>query len=348
MTPHQKVADMSSPTAQGNPSANRGVAAPSWSPEALLICGHGRSGTNWLLSLLDYSPRTHCRNGPYALAGNPLGALPARSVARDDAPLQGADWDAAMRWTAARMGAGDQRIAVHKHHLHRWSHPLGLTSVLYRNRLRRLLGLAWPPLRKPEWRMPFWLGSARRLAEALPVVRMSQAPGWGCWVLAHRPATAVLHIVRHPAGFLDSWRRRYVAARDADAVLAANRERLHEVRDVDPTWGRRFGDIDALSLEASELWYWRYSTEVMHKAGESAPGYKLVVYESLAEDVAKVAQDVYRHCGLDWSPGVERRIAATGRESAGIAAGWKNRLASEQVDLIERITADSPMMKVWS
>jgi len=33
----------------------------------------------------------------------------------------------------------------------------------------------------------------------------------GVLVLVNRPQTAVLHIVRHPGGFLNSWRNRYLA-----------------------------------------------------------------------------------------------------------------------------------------
>ena len=38
----------------------------------VLIAGQGRSGTNWLLQILDLSSQTHCRNEPNDCIGSAL------------------------------------------------------------------------------------------------------------------------------------------------------------------------------------------------------------------------------------------------------------------------------------
>jgi len=313
----------------------------------ITITGHGRSGTKSLLSLLDICPSTHCRNSPYLDPTAPLSQLPSRFVHRSDLPALADGWDEAMVWTASHMGAGDQRIPVVKHHLHGLSCRLGLPAVMYYTKLRRLVALVSPSLRRMEWPVPAWLGKQKALASALPVLRTSQVPGWVCWALAHRPAACVLHIVRHPGGFLNSWRNRFLRDRDAVAVHTANLARLQEVAAADTAWAQRFGAIERLSLEESELWYWRYATEEIHATGVGSSQYKLVIYEQLAANPVAVMREVYASCGLDWGAAIERAIVRSARESQQLAGAWRQRLDAGEVARVEGILHNSPMQGWW-
>ena len=73
-----------------------------------LIAGHGRSGTNWLLHLLDRSATTHCRNEPNEIAGNAFAALPTPFVpiADGDADAFAGPWSQAGGWEAGSWEAG--------------------------------------------------------------------------------------------------------------------------------------------------------------------------------------------------------------------------------------------------
>jgi len=330
----------------GSRFADRG-AISSAPPKYVIITGHGRSGTNWLLSLLDASPDTHCRNSPYLNPESPMAKLPSRFVQRDEIDGLDSGWDEAIAWSARHMGAGDQRIPVAKRHLHRLSCRLGLASALYYGKTRRLLALVTPGLRRKEWAVPFWLGKNESLASALPVLRTSQVPGWVCWALAHRPEARVLHIVRHPGGFLNSWRNRYLKNLDPGEVRVANLARLRDVAQADAAWAAKFGDVERLSLEESELWYWRYATEEIHRAGAGRESYRLVVYESLVADTVSLARTLYAFCGVDWSAAIAAHIARGTRQSQQIAGAWRTRCSAGDAALIDRILADSPMHAWW-
>jgi hypothetical protein len=65
-------------------------------------------------------------------------------------------------------------------------------------------------------------------------------------------------------------------------VRRKNRERLDAIRRLQPEWGLRFLDLDRLSLLESELWFWCYATETLHRAGEGKPHYRLNGFEELA------------------------------------------------------------------
>jgi hypothetical protein len=152
------------------------------------------------------------------------------------------------------MGELDHRVDVPKHHVYEFARRVR-AQRLVGPRGRALLGRIAPSLRGAEWRLPRWLGSRRALREARPVLKLVQVPAWGTWVLRNRPGTRVLHIVRRPAGFLNSWRNRYLDEHERAVVTLANRQRLRAVVAVDPKWAERLGPIEHV-LEGSAMQDW--------------------------------------------------------------------------------------------
>jgi hypothetical protein len=204
-----------------------------------------------------------------------------------------------------------------------------------------------PAFRQPEWSLPWWLGRAGALANALAVLKLNQVPGWTDWVLAHRPHVPVLHIVRHPGGFLNSWANRYLAPRDRAAITQDNADRLKRIVARDRRWTQDFGDIDAMTAEESELWYWMYANQVIHESGEGRRSYCRIVYEQLVADTRNTVHEVYRRCGLPWSPETEARVDALTGESQTIASKWRRKLDPHQVSLVETVLERTSMRNWW-
>lgn len=313
-----------------------------------VIVGHGRSGTNWLLDILNASALTHCRNEAYACEGSAMARLlSSRSVVGlgEDELRRG--WDAAVEAARSLRGSRDPipgRKIWNDTFLRRW----GIAQRLEGRRARRVLGLFIPELSGDEWRMPRWLlGDNDRMASAFLVLKLVQAPGWAVWVLSHRPNTPVLHIVRHPGGFLNSWASRYLADRERSCVARANEERLNQVVSADADFASLFGPPSEMGVEESELWYWRYSAEKIHAAGEGRPNYKLIVYEDLHGDFLRTAQEVYEFCGVPWDGDTETRVMDGRSPLEGKKTGWRDKLSSEQVALVERVLDGSPLSTLW-
>jgi hypothetical protein len=318
-------------------------------PDYVMICGQGRSGTNWLLDILDQSPRTHCRNEPNEVPGSPMATLPSPYVptADSDAALA-AGWDAAARFAATHVGEFDHALPGPKNHIYGFSRATGLARSI-NPRPRKLLKVLAPSLGKHEFPLPFWVGSNRRLAESLGVLKFVQAPIWAAWVLNHRPNVQVLHIVRHPGGFLNSWKNRWLNENDPQRVRQANRDRLEAVRKARPEWEPLFGDIDAMGVVESELWYWRFASEAIHAAGQGKQQYELIVYEQLVANPPELAGRVYDVCGVPWDADVAARVkASAGRESGSIAAAWRSKLPPEDVVAIDKVVNGSIMASWWS
>lgn len=325
-------------------------AAPSRTNRAshIVIAGQGRSGTNWLLRIFDQSPATHCRNEVNAFEASPFWRLPSPTV-WDEANRAGleATWDEAVRWAHARMGERDPRTTSPKQHYNEVWRELGLLSLVQRERSRRLLGTLLPSLRQQEWLPPRILADRAKLAGATPVLKFSQLPGWLPWILHSRPEAHVIHIVRHPGGFLASWMSRFLAQHDRAETTEANRARLREVVRADARWAARFGDIDPMSAEEAELWYWAYCTETIHKSGADAARYELVIYEEVLADPVGVMRPIFGRAGVEWNGEIEQRVLETATMPAGSGRSWREKLDAGRLEIVERVLASTPYAGWW-
>jgi len=314
----------------------------------VLITGQGRSGTNWLLEILDQSRQTHCRNEPEGCAGSALSALPLGRVSCPELEAKLASmWDAAIIRTSQSFGERDHQISVYKDHLSRPLHRLGLVRIVSGPRFRRVLGLVIPSLLQGERPIPSWLENKRQQDRSLPILKVSMV-GWIVWALRNRPEARVLHIVRHPGGYLNSLINRWWSTADMGRVERDNRDRLAQVAASDPVWGDRFGDLGALSAVEAELWYWRYCTETIYQAGEGNPRYQLIKYEELTRNPVETSRSIYRSCDLDWDDAVERAIRRSSTDSQAIASMWRDKLSAEQIAMVEWVLHDSLMRNWWS
>ena len=145
-----------------------------------LIVGQGRSGTDWLLDLLDLSERTYCRSEANEIPDGAMSALPdCRFVGTHD-DLLSLRWDDVVATVATHMGERDHHVRGRKVFAHRVPHAINMNALLRRPKARRLLSYFAPALRRGEWKCPAWLFDTKRLAHAFPVIKLVQVPGWGC------------------------------------------------------------------------------------------------------------------------------------------------------------------------
>lgn len=312
----------------------------------VLVIGHGRSGTNWLLKTLDLSRQTHCRNEADKLEGSAFHAVPSPRVVTNKVDRD-ESWDHAVAWAASRWGQRDHLVQGRKHHLYPLAQRLGLYRMVAGNRCRSVLRTVVPALDNAEYGMPPWVVNRQALARARCVLKLNQVPGWAAWVLRHRPDTAVLHILRHPGGMLNSWRRRLLNVHQEEVVLAASRERLKTIATADPLWADRFGAIDTLSVEDLELWFWRYATETVEAAGNGQPQYMRILYEDMVTRTIDIARQVYRICDLTWTDAIETSVHASTADSSSIAAAWRSKLNGQDQARVAAVVDDPPYCNWW-
>ncbi|MEB3273340.1 MAG: hypothetical protein VKJ85_06095 [Prochlorothrix sp.] len=332
-------------------------------PPYILVVGNGRSGTNWLLSMLAASPLTHCRNEPHDIASSPFHTLPTAQEIRCNPDLMADRWRSFVTWTVQRMGERDHRITAPKTYVHPLAQKLGVAYFPVRPKIRRTLKYLVPSLRQAEWRIPWWIGSQRSLNQACGVLKINDLRAWIVrWVLETQPEVPVLHIVRHPGGQLNSGIRRFF--QDLSPTELASEQQLYQgilktAIEVDPHWRPILGtesEISCLSLMEAVAWFWRYNNEEIYTLGQSYPQYQRVVYEDLAQDPLSYARQVYALCGLDFTLTVQAQIESGTQKSmwgklskppAAVAEAWKQKLSPEYQALAQRVLAGSRMAPWW-
>jgi len=321
--------------------------------EYALLIGQGRSGTNFLLSLLDQSPATHCRNEPDQLDRSALSELNEHRFFVSDPAALAACFDAAVGQAARCIGPRDHMADVEKDWLKRGRRRAGYFYLRQRYRAVERLLRRRKPMDGRELVFPGWMVDHERLARSLHVFKLNASVGIGAWALGARPAARVVQIVRHPGGFAKSWLKRWVRGeggmdRGVGTVdRLRDEDRLREVARRDARWARLLGDIDAMGRAEGELWWWRYVNEALHEAGQGKPGYTCVLYEDLARRPVEVSRRVYGALGLAWDEAIERRVSGIARGAEKIARAWKDELEPELVTLVEKVLDGSAMQAWW-
>ncbi len=320
-----------------------------------IVTGQGRSGTNWVLDVLDASQETFCRNEPNVIPGSPFERLPPLWRLAEGDKLN-ESWDSVARETCMTTGERDHRLKVNKHYLHDWAHKAGLPPLMARPKIRSALGKTiLRDLDGHIWDLPSLIGSQERLEEACTIIKVNQVPLLIQWILAERQDVPVVNIVRHPCGRHASFAKRYLSGADADAELALTRDHLRVIASDDEVWRDRFGSIDEMGHVASQTWMWRFVNESIEEFGVGKPQFMRIIFEEMTADPMPHAKAIYELFGLEWTSEVSALVEQGLEESvwgkldpAQVASAWRKSLSNDEIDEIETILADSPMAVWWA
>lgn len=281
----------------------------------VIVAGHGRSGTNLVLDLFDCHRNTFCRNEPNELAGTGFAGLGDTFFSDTGFAAQAPDfqtrWQEAIHQTIRSCGARD-RFGVDKAYFRSPLRARVGQQIMSRTRLRARF-LSSPAGQPPEeWPCPGFYYDAAAQARALPVLKMLLTPAWILQAHDRFPSQHVVHVVRPPAGFIQSWWSRYVTGIGGgpEKVFADNLPSLQRIL-------AHFGRGDEMpavyserNLLTSELWRWRYMNEVVLSALQGDPRYLLAPYRDVMQDRLGWAERLYDFAGLEMDDSVRAQVAA--------------------------------------
>ncbi len=304
-----------------------------------IIVGMGRSGTNWLLELLNLSSKTYCRNEPYASAESPLRKLEHdRFVEHQDTGSLEAHWDSAIEETLMSMGHRDPAITVDKDYFKPLSRKAGFYRLARSIKFRNAVTPAIKSLRGQEWAAPGWVFDRGKLQRSKGVVKFTRSTGWVAFVLKNRKDVPVFHIARHPGGFLNSWKNRYLSTTTSDDAMAGKLDHLHDLVTTNSHWRDIIGDLEQLDIESAHLWYWLYMNRTVFEAGQQNPNYHYINYEDLARYPVDTMRPLFDAYGLEWNSAIENNIGQLGDNSTFISDAWKKKLDTRQVEIAQSFT----------
>jgi hypothetical protein len=126
----------------------------------------------------------------------------------------------------------------------------------------------------------------------------------------------VIHNIRDPRGFVQSWFNRYVVGRrGGDSALVYERS-LRTLGPILSHYGVEWPHRDTFSeaaLVESELWRWRYFNEAMLDLAYR-PGRTITVfYDEVIRDRVATAERIMAFCGLEVDDATRARIGAQQR-----------------------------------
>ncbi len=310
----------------------------------VVIAGSGRSGTNRLLDAFDFHPETVCRSETEEMAGGDFAALPGAT--RFEAPL-GEDFEA--RWSRAvararrRQSERDRIGALNKTYYA--GRPLArpVQGVLASRTLRsRVLGRVIPGLKAAEWDRPMFCTDAAALEASLLVLKI-RPPAWLLRTHGGDPGQRVLHQIREPRSYLNSWYNRWVVQGAGGEQVFRESMRVvpHLLADFgeDPA---RFAEYSEERLVESQLWIWRHLNETLHLGLRDSPRYRVVTYDAFDRAPAETMEELLAFCGLPAPAPVLEKVGAMRNTLFGAHRGGK--LDPELCDrLIARVLDGSPL-----
>ena len=316
------------------------ASSKSLSPATLcMISGNGRSGSNRLLDILDLSEITACRNEPDEING---GRLSGFGFQLFNDQLQKPDIVELHRELIAAGYIRSDRDRFNRSEK-QFLTPIGksLLPVMARRKLRTLAhttGLMRNPL---EWKLP---QVAINDNPILPIVKLNARPIWAEQVAKIEPGLRIVHNIRQPWKFLNSWYNRFIL--NQDTLAASFTEHFADVPLLLEYYGRndsarlREGNLE--NIVEVELWRWRYVNERLMKFDTENARYLRVTYEDIDANPVSAAHQVYEFLDLDLSPKVEEDIANL--KNTLFAKPHKNKLDTILVSkLMTSVLAESPL-----
>ena len=274
----------------------------------VLITGNGRSGSNRLLDILDHSPDTACRNEMNGVVHGDFGTIGGMLFTDDLTPDRKAKLDQAVARAGLRRSDRDRPPQVKKSYFRPHIISDAMHWATSKDRVR--FALARTPLlaAHDEWDLPGWYTDQTKLAKALGVLKLNAGPAWTLHLHATHPNARIIHNLRRPHSYLNSWYNRF-----AKTEGPAHFEKFwSDVPRIFAHFGRddyeRLHDFSKESVMEIELWRWRYTNETLHQALKGSDRAITITYADIDDDPGAAAEKVYTFAGLPFNAAVSELV----------------------------------------
>jgi hypothetical protein len=275
-----------------------------------LIIGHGRSGTNLLLDLVDAHPSTNCRNEPNFVAGGAIAELFGLVNVSSRYTFDSGRWRAACARALRSKSLRDRPSYAWKAYAR--SGPVAKlgVEVLRRHRLRRRIAeRILPAYANEEFLLPGSVVRHADLDQARLVLKLGQANQLGEHLDQLGEPYKLVHIARNPLDVVRSWSLRWLVKHDPKEVWRQlyDRAARYFEQAPHPMAGELRDDLDVHELE---LMHVVLGDDHLFRTMRAQPHYLFVSYEYAAQNRLESARLIYDFLDLDLTEATERRIGA--------------------------------------
>lgn len=312
----------------------------------IVIAGKGRSGSNRLLDILDASSRTVCRNEVNSIAGGEFNQIGSKLFADNFDDARKAQLQTAIDNAKKRRSGGDRFTQADKAFL-TWLGKNAL-SPMSKSALRRRLHSLGLMHRPTEWEVPTAFVNTQKLSEASLVLKLNSSPIWTAEIAHKDPRSRIVHNIRNPYDFLQSWYNRFIVGKGRG--FRPFEKRIADVPRILEYFGREDADrlmhSETENLVEVELWRWRYANELFLELSSLEEQYLRVTYDEVENDRMATAENLYRFAGLPFDRAAEARVTAM--QNVLFKKSHQTKLDQDFCkNLVERVLSDSPLKDLF-
>ena len=313
----------------------------------IMISGNGRSGSNRLLDILDRSAFTACRNEMNGVQGGDFWepVIGAKLFREDLTPARQEKLEYAVSRARARRSDADRPPKVAKPHFR----PQWLSDAVHwatsKDKLRAIMGRTPLLETEQEWNLSSLYTDHAKLAEALLVMKLNGGPSWTMHLHDTDPNAHIIHNIRDPRAYLNSWYNRFAMQTD----LSEFEQHFPDVPRILAHFGHndadRLRDLSKESLMEIELWRWRYTNETLHQGLADSERAITVTYADVDADPRAAAEKVYAFAGLEFNDEVAE-LVQTMRNTL-FAKKHAVKLENSLIDdLVDKVLDGSPLKAI--
>lgn len=315
----------------------------------VFLIGSGRSGTTFIQRIFDSHPGTLCLHEPDSIrrTTNP----PFTPLEEDYADLE----DVTARYVADLMTVRGLR-AVSKRPFFRKSYRGPMRETMRRSVLTAMGALDLTlgrVVRMSGWPVP----DLADTSGATPVLKSVECLSRLPLIARACPDVQVVHILRHPCGFVASQLRGRELGKMPPGQVFPERLKLPIAR----KHGLTVEKLEAMDPAERMAWGWTISNDTALTLSEDFPNVQPLVYDALCDNLIPEAKTLLESCGLDWHVQVEeflefilgqttenRDYFSVKRNPRDAAHHWRETMAPEQVDKIMAIATLSPAGRIFA
>jgi hypothetical protein len=190
--------------------------------------------------------------------------------------------------------------------------PVWLANAVHwatsKDKLRHVMGRTPLLETAQEWTLSSLYTDPAKLADALLVMKLNGGPSWTLFLHDTDPNAHIIHNIRDPRAYLNSWYNRFAMETD----LSEFEQHFPDVPRILAHFGRddadRLRDLSKESLMEIELWRWRYTNETLHLGLAGSDRAITVTYADVDADPRAAAEKVYAFAGLEFNDEVAELV----------------------------------------
>jgi len=314
------------------------------------VAGLGRSGTSWIGKVIDSSPEVLYFHEPDLVKGIPC--IPLTTSAEDFETW--GEWvrkyvEQICDHSSARslMRRPLFQKNFHQGAAQKWTHQLFCARLRIDQLISKLVGTN--PLRT--------LPKALRSAPVIVWKTVMQTGNIGCFLRAF-PQQQLVHVVRHPCGFIDSvLRGEQTKMFDSSVGLSEDPGIFNHVLRTPFAQRLKLTFKSWRTMDRIErlAYIWLCWNEQANLDAEGMNHYHLVYFDEMCKNSLKMSKSIFDFLGLSWNAQTEAFIAtststpssayyAVNRVSQDVPSAWKSGLSGDQIKRILEICSQGERM----